>query len=57
MTKLVRAVENVRDVIHENCKDMSPSDFKAVLEELSCDIEGQLGALNEESDDAQDDAK
>lgn len=42
------AVEVVRDALHEQCKAMSPDQFRRVLEELQGDIEGHLTALQEE---------
>jgi len=44
------AVEAVRETLHQRCKDMSPADFREVLETVQADIEAHLEALAEESE-------
>jgi hypothetical protein len=46
-----KAVEALRNTLHEECKDMPPEQFKEVLEEFSADIEGHLEGLKEEAED------
>lgn len=49
MIKIDDALNAVRDVLHDKCKDMSPTDYKQVLEGLSSDLEGNLDALRDEN--------
>lgn len=53
MSKKDKAVEAIRNAIHENCKDMTPRDFQDVLEEIDADIEGHIGAIKEEAEEAE----
>jgi hypothetical protein len=47
--KIDKAVNAVRDALHAACKDMPPSEYKQVLEELSSDLTGNLDALRDEN--------
>ena len=42
-------LESVRRALHEAGKNLSPADWKALLEELHADITGHLDAVEEES--------
>ena len=42
------ALEQVRNALHLAVKDLPPDEYRKVLEELSCDVEGRLEALSEE---------
>lgn len=47
--KLRLKVDQVRDAIHEAGNDLSPEEWKEVLEELGADIDSHLDAIREEA--------
>jgi hypothetical protein len=49
MTKVQKAIDAVRDALHNACETMSPFEYKRVLEELSGDLDGNLEALRDEN--------
>jgi hypothetical protein len=49
MANILHAVEAVRETLHHECKDMSPKDYLAVLEELAADIDGNIDAVKDEN--------
>jgi hypothetical protein len=46
---MTRAIDRIRDVLHEQTKDMKPEEYKELLEELAADIDGNLEALLDEN--------
>ncbi len=44
------ALEAVRNALHDAGKDLSPSEWKELLEELNADIDGHLDAIREEAE-------
>ncbi len=42
-----KPLDAVRDALHEAGKDMNPSQWRELLEELGADIEGHLDAIRE----------
>lgn len=51
MSLIAERVEIVRNALHEAGKDLSPADWKALLEEIGADIDGHLDAVREENPD------
>ena len=44
-----KAVQAVRDELAQQGRDMSPADWKELLEEVLTDVEGYLDAVKEEN--------
>ncbi len=44
-----KALETVRNALHDAGKDLSPAEWKELLQELSADIDGHLDAVREEA--------
>jgi len=44
-----KRLENIREYLHEQVKDLTGDDYKNVLEELATDIEGRLEAYDVEN--------
>lgn len=40
-------IEKVRNALHDAGKDLSPDEWKTLLEEIGADIDGHLDAIEE----------
>ena len=49
--KLSERVDQVREALDEAGRDLSPEDWKELLEEIAADIEGHLDAIREEAEE------
>lgn len=47
---IYQRIEKVRDVLNDVGKDLSPSEWKELLEEIGADIDGHLDAIREEEE-------
>lgn len=51
MANTIRIVNQMRDHLHNLCKDLSPAEYYAVLQELDADISANIDAVKEENED------
>lgn len=50
MRKINKHLEAIREELHRQGKDLPPDEWKELLEELQADIEGHLGAIEDEAE-------